>query len=238
MVAGESEDRRLDLTEMGIWRKRVNIRFGGAVEEVVMQTLGDKTEAIEHGHRAMRAKLLEYRQGSEAWQALGEALLLLKPTELAGFVAEGERGTLAEQLKRELPDPVIPRRDIGAGETEEAFARRQAEHLRRCEEQRENRAAELERRLARRREELASRPQAELVELAQPRRVDLECWQAFQRACDDWILLRATRRAEAPEQPYFRDIEQVRNLHPRVKEQLRQAYRALDRGEEEDLPNS
>jgi hypothetical protein len=66
--------------------------------------------------------------------------------------------------------------------------------------------------------------------------VDIECWNAFARTCDDWVLLRAVRRADDHDAAYFNDIAQVQALHPAVKEQLRRAYRELEQAEGDDLP--
>ena len=81
-------------------------------------------------------------------------------------------------------------------------------------------------------------PREELVELARPRRINIECWNAFARTCDDWVVLRAVRRAEDHGQPYFDDIAEVQALHPAVKDQLRRAYRELEPAAGEALPKS
>lgn len=92
--------------------------------------------------------------------------------------------------------------------------------------------------VAARREELKAMPREELVELARPRRIDIECWNEFARTCDDWVLLRAVRRVEDHDESYFKDISEVRGLHPSVKERLRRSYRELEPEEGDELPKS
>ena len=234
----QPDPTRLDLTQMGILGKDLRIEFAEHYEEVWMQTIGDRTEALERGHEAMQRKLLEFRPDSERAQALTEALLLAPPADLAELLLEAERPQIESRLRRELPDPVIPRQDRAAGEKDDDFARRVAEHHEQCQQLAAARTKRLEEMLKARREELLALPQQDLVELARPRRIDIECWNAFARACDDWVLLRAVRRAQDHEQPYFTDIRQVQELHAAVKEQLRRAYRDLEPAQGAQLPKS
>jgi len=224
---------RLSLTQMGIWSKRVRIQFGEAYEEVVVQTIGDRTAALEYGHEAMQRKLLEFRADGERFAALTEALRLSPTENLAAFVVEGERPAMLERLAREMPEAVEPRRDLAAGESEENFAHRYEEWERNCRKLRLQRQQELMRRIQQRQEELCALPKEQLIELARARRIDIECWNAFQQACDDWVLFEATRCAEEPCRPYFSDVQEVRKLHPEVKAQLAAAYRELDSAEAE-----
>jgi len=227
---------RVDLSQLGIWGKPVRVELGGRYEEVWMQTLGDRTEALERGHEAMQRKLLEFRPGGERAAALSEALQLAPLGDLAELALEAERSHWEARLRREMPDPVTPRQDAAAGERDEDFARRAQEHRLHCESLARLRAEKLEELLQARRAELLAMERADLVELARPRRIDIECWNAFARTCDDWILLRAVRRAEDHQQQYFATIEAVHSLHPAVKEQLRRAYRALEPPEVNTLP--
>ena len=233
-----TEPTRLDLTQMGIWGRPVRIEFADHYEEVWIQTIGDRTEALERGHEAMQRKLLEFRAGSERAQALTEALLLAPPADLAELVLEAERPQIESRLRREMPDPVAPRQDRAAHESDEDFARRLAEHRLKCEELAGARPKRLEEMLQARRGELLALPQEDLAALARPRRVDIECWNAFARACDDWVLLRAVRRAEDHDQPYFTAVSQIQALHPAVKDQLRRAYRELEPPEGGELPKA
>jgi hypothetical protein len=232
----KAQPRRMSLSEMGVWGAPVRVEFGDGWEEVWVQTVGDRTEALERGHEAMQRKLLEFRAGTERAEALTEALMLAPTCDLIDLIVEGERAAAAARARREMRDPVCPRQDAAAGETEEQFARRVAEHTRRCEEVAAARAARVEELLRARREELAALPREKLVELARPRRVDIECWNAFAAACDDWVLLRAVRRAEDHAQQYFSDISELQRLHPAVREQLKRAYRALEPEAGADLP--
>jgi hypothetical protein len=234
----ESNTTRVDLSHLGIWGKRVRVEFGDHYEEVWLQTIGDRTEAVERGHEAMQRKLLEFRPGSERAEALTEALLLAPPADLADLVLDAERSQLEARLRRQAPDPVPPRQDRAAGEQDEGFARRLAEHRHRCEELAAGRRRRLEELLEARRDELLEFPKQELAGLARPRRIDIECWNTFARTCDDHVLLRAVRRAEDHDQPYFHDIAQLQALHPAVKEQLRRAYRELEPPEADELPKS
>jgi len=234
----QPDPKRMDLTQMGIWGKHVKIEFGDHYEEVWLQTIGDRTEALERGHEAMQRKLLEFRPGSERSQALIEALMLAPASDLADLVLEAERPQMDSRLRRQMPDPVTPRQDRAAEEKDEDFARRVAEHRQQCDELAAAREKHLEEMLRSRREELLALPRKDLVELARPPRIDIECWNAFARACDDWVLLRAARRAEDHDQPYFNNIAQVQHLHPAVKEQLRRAYRELEPPEGDALPKS
>jgi hypothetical protein len=242
----ENLKRRLDLRALGTWSKQVRVEVGDGFEEVLLCTLGDRSEVIERGQEAMQQKLLEYRDGSERREALRQALLLLPAPDVADMAAEGERAAILHRLERERPDPVLPRRDLAAGESQEAFARRLASHEDQCRALSAAREQLLQQTLDGRRAELAELPKAELAELALPRRIDLECWQAFCNASDDWTLLRAVRRPDDSARPYFDDIDEVRRLHPAVKEQLKRAYLELDAGAqtgpasppEADLPNS
>lgn len=227
---------RMSLTEMGIWGKRVRVELGGRREEVWLQTIGDRTEALERGYEAMQRKLLEFRPGGERHEALKAALMLAPTEDLVRLAMAAERHDLEGRVRRELRDPVRPRRDEPAGETEQQFARRAAEHRAKCEEiesARGRRLAELEQQ---RREELERLPRADLVERALPRRVDIECSNAFARASDDWVLLRAVRRLEDHGEQYFADIAEVQGLHLAVKEQLRRAYRGLEPPEGGEFP--
>jgi len=227
---------RVDLTQLGIWGQAVRIELGGRYEEVWMQTLGDRTEAIESGHEAMQRKLLEFRPGSERAEALNEALMLAPVADLAELALEAERPQIEARLRREVPDPVTPRQDHAARESDESFARRVEEHEEQCQALAATRAAKLEDLLQACRVELLAMERKELVELARPRRIDAECWHAFARTCDDWVLLRAVRRNEDHERQYFDSIEVVQSLHPAVKEQLRRAYRVLEPSEAGSLP--
>ena len=231
-------ENHMDLRQMGIWGTAVRVEFGDRYEEVWLQTIGDRTEALEHGHEAMQKKLLEFRPGSERAEALKQALILSPPTDVAELALGAERSEIEARVRRGTPDLVRPRQDRAAGETDDAFARRTAEHDTRCREIRLQREAKLDELLAARRHELLALPQEELAEKAFPRRVDVECWNAFARTCDDWVLRRAVRRADDHEQPYFTDIGEVQALHPTVKEQLRRAYRELEPAEGDDLPKS
>jgi len=232
----QSCEGRVDLTQLGIWGKLARVELGGRYEEVWVQTIGDRTEPMERGHEAMQRKLLEFRPGSERAEALLQALLLAPPADLVELILEGERPHMEARLRREMPDPVAPRQDQPAGESDADFARRVQEHQVRCRELAQQRRGKLDELLAARREELMELGQQELAELARPRRVDVECWNAFARACDDWVLLRAVRRAEDHQQAYFQSIEQVQALHPAVKDQLRRAYRELEPPEGDALP--
>jgi hypothetical protein len=221
---------------MGVWGKLVRIEFGERYEEVWLQTIGDRTEALERGHEAMQRKLLEFRPGSERAEALKQALMLAPPEDVAELAVAAERSEIEGRIRRDLPEPVRPRQDRPAGESDEAFARRRAEHELRCREINLQRTAKLEEMLEARRRELMALPREELAEKAFPRRVDIECWNAFARTCDDWVLLRAVRRADNHEAAYFDDIAEVQALHPAVKEQVRTAYRELEPAEGDDLP--
>lgn len=228
----------MELTQLGIWGCPVRIEFGNECEEVWLQTIGDRTEAFERGHEAMQRKLLEFRPGGERAEALRQALLLAPVEEVVALALAAARPNIESRLCREAPDPVQPRQDRAAGETAEAFARRLAEHAARGRELAREREAQLADRLETRREELVKLPREELADLAFPRRVDVECWHAFTRTADDWVLLRAVRRVEDHAQPYFADIAEVQGLHPAVKEQLRRAYRELEPAEEADFPKA
>lgn len=227
---------RVELSALGVWGRRVRVELGSAYEEVWVQTLGDRTEALARGHEAMQEKLLEFRPGSARLEALTQALSLAPTEDLVELVVEGERPRVEARLRRELADPVAPRQDQTAGETGGAFAERATAHRRECEQRARERAERLTELLAARRKELAVLPREQLVELARPRRVDVECWNAFVRACDDWVLLRAVRRAEDPTRPYFSSLAEVQALHPEVKEQLRVAYRQLEAEHGPELP--
>jgi hypothetical protein len=228
--------KQMDLRAIGVWGKAVRVELGGCYEEVWLQTIGDRTEALERGHEAMQRKLLEFRPGSERAEALKQALMLAPPEDAAELALAAERSEIEAKLRREVPDPVRPRQDSAAGETDEAFARRRAEHELRCREIGLQRTAKLEEMLEARRRELMALPREELAEKAFPRRVDVECWNAFARTCDDWVLVRAVRRADDHEVAYFDDIAEVQALHPAVKEQVRTAYRELEPAEGDDLP--
>ena len=232
------ESRRVDLGQMGVWGREVRVEFGDRYEEVWLQTIGDRTEALERGHEAMQSKLLKFRPGSERSEALTEALRLAPAEDVVELALAAERPRVEARLRREMPEPVKPRRDQAARETERGLARRLEEHEQRCREVAAARAARMEESLRSRREELLGMPREELVELARPRRIDIECWNAFARTCDDWVLLGAVRRAEEHGQSYFRDISEVEALHPAVKEQLRTAYRELEPREGDEFPKS
>jgi len=222
---------RLSLAQMGMWRRPVRVRLGNAYEDVVLQTIGDRTAALEYGHEAMQRKLLEYRADGERFAALTEALRLTATEDVAAFVAEGEKAAMMERLMREMAEPVEPRRDLAAGESEEDFAARRQEWQRDCQQLRLRREEELKRRLRGRIEGLCALPKDELIGLARARRIDIECWNAFHQASDDWVLFEATRRAEEPSQLYFSAVEEVRRLHPEVKAQLAKAYREVEAAE-------
>ena len=232
----ETDAKQMDLRVMGVWGAAVRVEFADGYEGVWLQTIGDRTEALEHGHEAMQRKLLEFRPGSERAEALKQALALAAPDDVVELALAAERSEVGAGVRREVADPVRPRQDRAAGEGDEAFARRRAEHELRCQEvglQREARLAEV---LGARRQELMRLPREELAEKAFPRRVDIECWNAFARTCDDWVLLRAVRRADAHDAPYFNDIAEIQALHPAVKEQLRRAYREIEPAEADDFP--
>jgi hypothetical protein len=232
---------RLNLMQMGVWAKRVRVKLGNAYEDVVVQTIGDRTAVLEAGHEAMQKKLLEFRADGERYAALTEALRLSSAEELAGFVVEGERRAIAERVAREMRPAVEPRRDMGAGESESDFAIRHGEWEAQCTQLQNEREAELARRVQERYKELCLWPKEQLVEQARARRIDAECWNAFRAASDDYVILEATRLAEDAGRLYFADIEEVRRLHPEVKLQLAKVYRELETaagGEEgtDDLP--
>ncbi len=235
---GEPDATRLDLRQIGVWGKQLRVALGGRYEEVWMHTIGDRTEALERGHEAMQRKLLEFRPGSDRAEAIGEALKLAPAADVAELVLGVERPQMEARVGRELPDPVAPRQDRTAAESNADFSQRVAEHQRRCQELSLERTKRVEEMLGARRRELLKMPREELVELARPRRIDIECWNAFARTCDDWVLLRAVRRAEDHGQPYFDDIAEVQALHPAVKDQLRRAYRELEPAAGEALPKS
>jgi hypothetical protein len=225
----------MSLMELGVWSKRVRVELGGGYEEVVVQTIGDRTEALEYGHEAMQRKLLEFRAEGERFAALTEALRLSPTEDLAAFVVEGEQAALLDKLLREMPNGVAPRRDTAAGETEAALAARRRAWEAAREQLVKKREEELQVRSECRRRELCTMPKDELIELARARRIDVECWNAFHQASDDWVLYEATRKAEAPLQLYFASVEEVRRLHPEVKGQLTAGYRELEE-QEAELP--
>lgn len=227
---------RLSLVQMGVWAKRVRIRLGAAYEDVVVQTIGDRTAALEHGHEAMQRMLLEFRADGERFAALTEALRLSPVEDIAGFVVEGEAGPMAERLARELPDPVEPRQDIAAGESDADFTARHQQWEATCRELTERRQERLQQRLRQRIGELCSGLREQLVELARARRIDVECWNAFQQACDDWVLYEGTRLAEDPARLYFSSVDDIRRLHPEVKAQLAAAYCDLETPGVQDCP--
>jgi hypothetical protein len=231
-----TDAKRMDLSQMGVWGALVRVEMGDRYDEVWLQTIGDRTEALERGHEAMQRKLLEFRPGGERAEALKHALMLAPPEDVAELALGAERSEIEAKLRREIPDPVRPQQDRAAGESDEAFARRRAEHELGCHKIALDRRAKLDRMLAERRRELMAMPRQELAEKALPRRVDIECWNAFARTCDDWVLLRAVRRADDHDAAYFDGIAQVQALHPAVKEQLRRAYRELEQAEGDDLP--
>ena len=232
------ETARVDLSELGIWGKAVRVELDGRYEEVWVQTVGDRTEAMERGHEAMQRKLLEFKPGSQREQALREALALLPDEDLIEMALEGERARMAARARRELPEPVQPRQDNEAGERGRQYIARLSRYREECATLEGRRGARVEEMMSARRAELAEMSKAQLVALARPRRVDIECWNVFARACDDWMLLAAVRRAEDHAEQYFGDIAQVQALHPVVKEQLRAAYREVDPPEREALPKA
>ena len=234
----ERERRRVDLTQMGVWGKRVSVELGERYEEVWVQTIGDRTVALERGHEAMQKKLLEFRAGSERAEALTEALMLAPVEDVVELALAAERWRIEERVRRENPGPVRPRQDRAAKESDRDFARRATTHEERCREMAGERRARIDETVAARRDELKAMPRGELAELARPRRVDVECWNEFARVCDEWVLLRAVRRLDDRERQYFEDISEVRELHPAVKEQLRLAYRELEPGEGDELPKA
>jgi hypothetical protein len=219
---------RRSLMEMGVWAKRVRIRLGSTYEDVVVQTIGDRTAALEHGHEAMQRMLLEFRADGERFAALTEALRLSPVEDVAAFVAEGEAGALAERLAREMPDPVEPRQDVTAGENTSDFAERHRQWESQCQELQGRRQEQLQQRLRQRVGELCSAPKEHVIELARARRIDVECWNAFQQACDDWVLYEGTRLADDPARLYFSSVDEVQRLHPEVRAQLAAAYRELE----------
>jgi hypothetical protein len=233
---GNDGAKQMDLRAMGVWGKHVRVELADGYEEVWLQTVGDRTEALERGHEAMQRKLLEFRPGGDRAEALKQALLLAPAADVVELALAAERPQVEARVRREMPEPVRPRQDRAAGESAESFARRVAEHEARCREIGEQRMMKMEEALGVRRGELAVLPREELSEKAFPRRVDVECWNAFARTCDDWVLLRAVRRAEDHEQPYFSDIGEVQALHVVVKEQLRRAYRELEPEGGDELP--
>jgi hypothetical protein len=228
----------MDLTQMGIWGRAFTVEYAGEREEVWLQTIGDRTEALERGHEAMQQTLLEFRPGSERAEAMRHALTLAPVEEVLELALAAERPNLEARLRRELPDPVRPRQDSSAGETAATFAQRKAQFEESCEQLKAQRAERLMERLETRQKELCELPREDLTALALPRRIDVECWHVFTRMADDWVLLRAIRRSSEREQPYFTDITQVQQLHPVVKEQLRRAYRELESPEGYELPKS
>jgi hypothetical protein len=221
---------------MGVWGQPVRVQFVDGYEEAWVQTIGDRTEALERGHEAMQRKLLEFRAGGDRAEALGQALRLAPKEDLAELALEAERSVMEAQIHRTRPNPVKPRRDVDAVESEANFARRMAAYQETCQRLADERKAARQERWERRREELLALEKAELAALAQPRRIDVECWNAFARTCDDWVLLRAVRQTEDHLQPYFADIGEVQALHPAVKEQLRRAYQELEPRDEDELP--
>jgi hypothetical protein len=228
--------KRVDLLQLGVWGHEVRVEFGDRYEEVWLQTIGDRTEALERGHEAMQQKLLEFRPGTARCEALTEALKLAPLEDVVELALAAERSRLEARVRREVAEPVRPRLDRVAGETSAALAQRMAEHEQQCQAVATSRAARLNELAQSRRAELLAMPREELVELARPRRVDIECWNAFARACDDWVLLRAVKRSEEHAQPYFGEVSEVQGLHPEVKEQLRRAYRELEPREGDELP--
>jgi hypothetical protein len=234
----ESRAEQVDLRQMGVWGGPVRVQLADRYEEVWIQTVGDRTEALERGHDAMQQKLLEFRPGGERAAAITEALRLAPPSDVVGLVVDAEHSAIEAKVRRELPDPVTPRRDRAAGESEDDFARRKAAHEHRCQEMSCERMEKVRQRVEELKAKLDAMPTDELVERARPRRIDIECWNAFARTCDDWVLLRAVRRAADHDRPYFDDISEVQALHPTVKDQLRRAYRALEPHEADALPKS
>ena len=234
----ECDLMRMDLRAMGLWGAAVRVEFANGYEDVWVQTIANRTEALERGHEAMQRKLLEYRDGGERREALRAALLLAPAEELVSMALDAERAGREARVRRELPDPVAPRQDRGAGESDQEFAKRAAAHELECDRVDLERRAALEERRAERRSELRASPKEQLAVLAEPRRIDIECWNAFAQACDDWVLLRAVRRAESREEQYFSCLAEVRALHPEVKEQLRRAYRDLEPAEGDAFPKA
>jgi len=234
----ECDPMRMDLRAMGLWGAAVRVEFARGYEEVWVQTIANRTEALERGHEAMQRKLLEYREGGERREALRAALLLAPAEELVSMALEAERAGREARVRRELPDPVAPRQDRAAGESDQEFAERVAAYELDCDRLELERRAVLEERREERRRELCALPKEQLAVLAEPRRIDLECWNAFAQACDDWVLLRAVRRAENHEEQYFSCLAEVRALHPEVKEQLRRAYRELEPAEGNAFPKA
>lgn len=234
----ESDLMRMDLRALGRWGQPVRVALADGYEEVWLQTLADRSEALERGHEAMQRKLLEYREGGERREALRAALLLAPAEELIEMALDAERLGLGARLRRERPDPVAPRQDRAAGESDADFAKRTGAYEAECVRRDQERRAAAQERRAERRRELGDLPKPQLAALAEPRRIDMECWNAFALACDDWVLLRAVRRAENHEEPYFAGVAEVRALHPEVREQLRRAYRALEPAAEEALPEA
>lgn len=219
---------RLSLIQMGVWAKRVRVQFGTMYEDVVVQTIGDRTAALEYGHEAMQKMLLEFRADGERYAALTEALRLSPVEDVAVFVAEGETNALAERLLRELPNPVEPRQDLAAGESATDFSERHQQWKAQCRDLQARRQEQLQQRLRQRVGELSNAPREQLIELARARRIDVECWNAFQQACDDGVLFEGTRLVDDPARLYFATVEEVRRLHPDVRAQLATAYRELE----------
>jgi hypothetical protein len=232
----ECDLTRMDLRAMGLWGRPARVEFANGYEEVWVQSIANRTEALERGHEAMQRKLLEYRDSGERREALRAALLLAPTEELVAMALDAEGAGMEARLRREWPDPVAPRQDQAVGESDRDYAQRVAAHEAECGRLDLERRAALEERREARRRELRALPKEQLAVLAEPRRIDIECWNAFALACDDWVLLRAVRRAEDHEEQYFHCIAEVRSLHPQVKEQLRHAYRDLEPAEGDTFP--
>lgn len=220
----------LSLLDLGRWSKRVTVRAGNQEQTIYLRVIGSVSEPQRAGQQAANERLVEYAEGTLARQALETALGMADSEVLAADVLFSEGPKLQEKAARKFPYPPFVR---DSKESDEAFAVRQEKHERNCaklDEQREKWISEQE---EARQRELLDLPKQELISSALPIRIQADALLAYVEAYDNQILLRSCYQDPEFRQPCFTGPEEVEQLHPGVRRQLVEGYRALELGEQE-----
>jgi hypothetical protein len=148
-------------------------------------------------------------------------------------------GSIAErfawQADRQLPDPPAPQGpDAQAGESEDQFDRRKAEHDAQCERLASERSALADGLREEERQRLAQLPESEMVELLLAEEVRAAGAEAFAQEYEVWTVYRAAMKPGG-EEPYFAGADEVRALPARIRGRIFEKHEELCAAEEGDV---
>jgi len=239
-IAGSEETQEVDLAELTIRERVVELQAGKRRARVRLRVLGSRSKLRQITRDAWAREMARIKGDPETVASIREEItatprealideaIALDRTEVT---MQGLRDRFAEQADREIHDPVMPQRD--QNETEAEFDARRAQNeseLKAAKEARERRTEEI---AAEARPKYADTTLAQFVEILLENRMTERAMGKASEVSNEHLLLMVCHKADDSGRPYFAGLEQVKKLPDAVRLKLIEDYATLDAGDGE-----